>query len=588
MGIKKNSQKSIKSYILEFLILASLLPLFIFSLLFTATFQNVNKKIQENETSFNNNIRHEFGIFLNKISSKTSIIVDSSEMKKIIHILLEQENFSSQPISELKYILKEHLPFINDWKIISNKGKLLYENSFSSQPIMLPQISFFSGFYFDKKQNVLFYFQPIFHESLVERNLQKTDIGRLVILLPLNLIREKFPSLMRIENISPDLSTMVLNLEKNPSPLENTFFYQFYIFIFLVFILIIFSVYLITKKLQNKIIQPIIALSNDILQKMDSYPEKIEIQKNEIIFLQNTFYQYISYMEKLQKEISEKSKLAAIGEVAQMLAHDIRKPFYSMNIILENLNAKSNLNDIKNELSHVIPEFHKSLKNIDFMLKDILEFSTTTLNINEPSAIEEILLTCLNELTKIFSSKKINFIYHLHHEYRLFVDPSKVYRVISNILTNSFEALGETGGTITFETASKNDGWICVAIENDGPSIEPTDLEKIFAPHFTRHKKQGTGLGLAICKKFIQLHGGEISMQNLSQSKGVKTVFTLPCETNKVYTPRIEQLPAATYQTNSLKPMIVLIEDDPFVARSWQKALQNSVELIIFENPDLF
>jgi nitrogen fixation/metabolism regulation signal transduction histidine kinase len=105
-------------------------------------------------------------------------------------------------------------------------------------------------------------------------------------------------------------------------------------------------------------------------------------------------------------------------------------------------------------------------------------------------------------------------------------DPRLLSRVLSNLVGNSVEALGNGGGGEIRALAARLGDRIVVTVEDDGPGV-PTDiLPRLFDPYFSA-KSGGTGLGLAIAKKIVEEHGGSIGAENRPDG-GLRVQFDLP------------------------------------------------------------
>jgi two-component system sensor histidine kinase KdpD len=103
------------------------------------------------------------------------------------------------------------------------------------------------------------------------------------------------------------------------------------------------------------------------------------------------------------------------------------------------------------------------------------------------------------------------------------VDETQAARVIVNLVENALE-WAPPDGAIEMGAHSR-EGHLEAWVENDGPAIPPTDLDRIFDTFWTR-RSAGTGLGLAICKRVVEAHGGSIRAEN--RRRGPRFTFTLP------------------------------------------------------------
>ncbi len=91
-------------------------------------------------------------------------------------------------------------------------------------------------------------------------------------------------------------------------------------------------------------------------------------------------------------------------------------------------------------------------------------------------------------------------------------DPQKIEIMLTNIILNAIQAIGDNKGTINIRTKKHQDS-IQIKIEDSGPGIPSDIVNKIFDPLFTT-KQEGTGLGLASCKNIVEQHKGDITVTN--------------------------------------------------------------------------
>ncbi len=154
----------------------------------------------------------------------------------------------------------------------------------------------------------------------------------------------------------------------------------------------------------------------------------------------------------------------------------------------------------------------------------------------------------------------------------VFGDPAQIHQVALNLLTNAFQAMETTGGTLKVslkqETLTRNEGeinpnpgpgrYLCYGVSDTGVGIEPHLMDKIFDPYFTtKTPGKGTGLGLAVIKGIVEHHGGGI---HVSSTPGQGTTF-------KVYLPVARQTGQAAHRAGTPGEIIrgsehILLVDD--------------------------
>jgi signal transduction histidine kinase len=111
------------------------------------------------------------------------------------------------------------------------------------------------------------------------------------------------------------------------------------------------------------------------------------------------------------------------------------------------------------------------------------------------------------------------------HDVEVCCDSSQMARAIGNLVFNAIDAIGE-GGNIWIRLAGLRDDAVSVAVDDNGPGIDPSILHRIFNPFFTT-KDCGTGLGLSIVHGIIEAHGGRVSAGQRTGG-GASFVLTLP------------------------------------------------------------
>lgn len=142
-------------------------------------------------------------------------------------------------------------------------------------------------------------------------------------------------------------------------------------------------------------------------------------------------------------------------------------------------------------------------------------------------------------------------------------------RVITNLITNAIEALGEKGAiTITADNSSlKNKNSVILKVADNGPGISPDALPNIFNPGFST-KQRGSGIGLNIVKEIIESAGGTIDVKSVS-GKGTEFIISLPAAEN-------------------LKRRIALVEDEPFLNEVLTSQLSADYDVLSYADAETF
>jgi signal transduction histidine kinase len=232
-------------------------------------------------------------------------------------------------------------------------------------------------------------------------------------------------------------------------------------------------------------------------------------------------------LEHAQYQLIRTEKLAALGQLAAGVAHEINNPLGTItiyaHILLKNMEADDPRRD---DVMLIISEANRT-KDI---VKGLLSFARETklkpgdADINE--LLEDTLGLLVNQL--LFQNIKIKkgFSQDLP---TIFADATQLKQVFLNIILNAAQAM-EGRGNLTITTWQEKN-YIKIKIRDTGPGILPEHVGKLFNPFFTT-KEKGTGLGLAISYGIIERHSGKIEVDT-ELEKGSTFTISLPIENNE-------------------------------------------------------
>jgi len=223
----------------------------------------------------------------------------------------------------------------------------------------------------------------------------------------------------------------------------------------------------------------------------------------------------ITDKKKLEAEILRSEKLAALGKMSAILAHEIKTPLTSIKMNVDILSQTLNLSDDDKECFEIIK---KETNRLTQLVKEVLQFSKTSeLNLSKVNL--KLLCEEIFQLTKAQKlSKQITFINEIN-DVEISVDSDKFKQVLLNLIQNSIDAIVDEG--IIHLSSQVNEDEILIYVRDNGNGIEESD--KIFDPFFTT-KPSGTGLGLSVSQKIIEQHGGTL---RLLSSKAGETIFEI-------------------------------------------------------------
>ncbi|ARV63047.1 ATPase [Nostocales cyanobacterium HT-58-2] len=210
-----------------------------------------------------------------------------------------------------------------------------------------------------------------------------------------------------------------------------------------------------------------------------------------------------------QAKLVEQERLAAIGEFAAMIVHEIRNPLTTMIMGLKYFKKTILTEPAQERLSLALGEAHR----LENLLSEILLYAKPqVLQLSELDVNKFIceLLMSICEMPEALS-RQIEFI-PASPTVTILGDRDKLKQVFINIVRNACEAVS-AGDVIKWEVDSSSQDKVCINVCNGGEPISPEVLSKLTQPFFST-KSGGTGLGLAITKRIVNAHGGELLIQS--------------------------------------------------------------------------
>lgn len=237
-------------------------------------------------------------------------------------------------------------------------------------------------------------------------------------------------------------------------------------------------------------------------------------------------------LQQQQNYLAELEQLK--NNFVSLISHDLKTPIAKIQGVLDRLLTDHNnaanpaLNDDLNSLKEYSEELNRYIQSI---LKVLRVESRDFKILKETADINGIIETAVDRLSPLARSKKISISSNLEPMFLIEIDVTLMTEVFLNIIENAIKYTPESGSVSirSYET----DTDVCVEISDSGEGITPEDQEIIWKK-FTRGKAQdyktkGSGLGLYLVKYFIELHGGEITMQS-QLKKGTKFTVRLPID----------------------------------------------------------
>lgn len=245
----------------------------------------------------------------------------------------------------------------------------------------------------------------------------------------------------------------------------------------------------------------------------------------------------------LQAEAARQERLAALGGMAAVLAHEIRNPLGAIKGLAQFLGEKRAGDATQREMTQTIAT---EATRLERLVNDLLTYARPRPPELQPTnlsaALREVMVLAHPAADAAGVKVRLEMSDVLS---RVMADPEQMKQLFGNLVLNALQAMPNGGSlTITARTQKSGSGdkateyasrfpmhtgqWVEISVGDTGPGIPEADLPRIFDPFYTTRTK-GTGLGLAICRQIVEAHGGTIRVSR-SGPEGTAIEVTLPQE----------------------------------------------------------
>lgn len=225
--------------------------------------------------------------------------------------------------------------------------------------------------------------------------------------------------------------------------------------------------------------------------------------------------------ERLQREVDQRERLAAVGQTAAMLAHEIGNPLNSMHMLAQLLQRRlSRAQGLDPSIAANLDKILAENRRLNQLLLDFRSLARRREPERRPVDLRALLDRVLELQEPLLDAQGIRVRRELPEALPILeADDAKLVQVLVNLVKNAVEAM-TPGGTLTVR-ATADDGTVLLEIEDTGSGI-PDGID-VFEP-FRSTKAAGTGLGLAIAREIVAAHGGTLDYRT---EPGVGTTFRL-------------------------------------------------------------
>lgn len=234
----------------------------------------------------------------------------------------------------------------------------------------------------------------------------------------------------------------------------------------------------------------------------------------------------LTAIRELEQRANRQDRLAALGEMAAGVAHEIRNPLGGIELYASSLGRKFAEDSSERATCQKIIAAAASLNRI---VTDMLTFTRGRSAQLRPTPVRQVVRPALDLAAGELATRAIETTVDIDDERRYPLDPEQLSQAALNVILNAAQAIGKDGMiriTAKCENTSSNNSDLVISFADDGPGIPDEAKAKIFDPFFTL-RKDGTGLGLAIVNKIVGDHSGIIDVRD-NKPRGTIVSFRIP------------------------------------------------------------
>lgn len=258
--------------------------------------------------------------------------------------------------------------------------------------------------------------------------------------------------------------------------------------------------------------------NKEIYIEMTIYPieNSSKVQEGAVIIIQD-----LTMVKKLESQVRRGERLAAVGQLASGVAHEIRNPLGIIKTISQTINQDVKDEEIKEGLDIIEHEIDRANK----VIKGLLDFAKPNKIQDYTIDLKKILEELVMVTRKFAQQQKVDLIFNVLKENKIQGDPDKLKQAFINIILNGIQSM-KHGGRLSIILEESEGKWAIIAFKDEGEGISEETLDNIFNPFFTT-KQNGTGLGLSITHSTIEEHNGKIEF-NSKLGEGTEVKIYLP------------------------------------------------------------
>jgi two-component system, NtrC family, sensor kinase len=227
--------------------------------------------------------------------------------------------------------------------------------------------------------------------------------------------------------------------------------------------------------------------------------------------------------DTVDRQLVQSGRLAAIGELAAGVAHEINNPLFAILGLTEFLLEESAPGSQAHRRLLLIQESGLEIKEI---VHALLDFARENAEERRVVPLEDVIRSTLDLVRRTNADKGIELVETYGSGAEVHASPNQLKHAVLNLIANARQAMPD-GGTVRVDVR-RDGGSVVASVSDDGPGIAPEARDRIFEPFFTTKRLTGgTGLGLSVSLGIAQSHGGTLTVTS-EPGAGATFALSLP------------------------------------------------------------
>ncbi len=231
-------------------------------------------------------------------------------------------------------------------------------------------------------------------------------------------------------------------------------------------------------------------------------------------------------LAEAQARLVQRERLAALGELAAVIAHEVRNP---LGVIFNSLGALGRLISLYpgTDEAVLIAILQEEAERLNHIVGDLLDFARPVRPAVSPERLERVLDDALNAARAGHDGSGVTVVRDIPADLApVAMDARLMRQAMLNLVDNALHSMAK-GGTLTVRARTEGP-WAQIELADTGEGMTSEVVRKIFEPFYTT-KAKGTGLGLAVVKRITEGHGGEVTVDS-SPGEGARFTIRLPMD----------------------------------------------------------